>query len=264
MGEASRLRRVGDMEDQVLILGSAPDVTTVRDLSREGIDRIVAINNAWRVRPDWDVLIHPKDFPPDRRPSRPGPGQRLVGHADYVPAVNAAGGFVFAGGTMAFTAGYWALAALRPRLIVFLGCDMVYDRPGASHFYGQGRADPLRDDPTLQSLEAKSARLMLLAAEAGCAVVNLSGLGASRLVFPRLTPAALARRDAAASARACARLLGGGTRARIAEARARETALGYAVPSGKYWKEIDRFDPDVLAGIDALWLEAAAVQARAA
>lgn len=252
------------MAEQVLILGSAPDVTAARDLPRAGIDRIVAINNAWRVRDDWDMLIHPKDFPRDRRPQQPGPGQRLVSHPDYVPAINAFGGFVLTGGTMAFTAGYWALAALRPKVMAFLGCDMVYDRPGASHFYGQGRADPLRDDPTLQSLEAKSARLMLIAAAAGCAVVNLSSLGASRLVFPRLTPAALARRDVVAPARACARLLGGDDHARIAALRDREEALGYAVPSGKYWKEFGRIDPAALAEIDALWLEAAAVQARAA
>jgi hypothetical protein len=252
------------MADRVLILGSAPDVTTARDLSRDSIEQVVAINNAWRVRPDWDALIHPKDFPRGRRPRRLRHGQRLVSHPEYVPTVNAAGGFVFSGGTMAFTAGYWALAALRPRLIAFLGCDMVYDRPGASHFYGQGRADPLRDDPTLQSLEAKSARLMLLAAAAGTAIVNLSSLAASRLVFPRLAPDALARWDAAASARVCAQLLGGGTRARVAAIRARETSLGYTVPSGKYWKELDRFDPAALAEIDALWLEAAAVQARAA
>ena len=42
----------------------------------------------------------------------------------------------------------------------------------------------LRPDITLQSLEAKAARLMILAAEAGHAVVNLSD-GPARVVFPR-------------------------------------------------------------------------------
>ncbi len=57
--------------------------------------------------------------------------------------------------------------------------------PGQTHFYGTGSADPLRPDITLQSLEAKSARLMILAAMEGCAMVNLS-TGPSRLVFPRV------------------------------------------------------------------------------
>jgi hypothetical protein len=178
--------------------------------------------------------------------------------------VNAAGGFVFCGGTMAFTAGYWALATLRPRLIAWLGCDMVYDRPGSSHFYGTGSADPLRDDPTLQSLEAKSARLMLHAAEAGCAMVNLSTQAASRLVFPRASRAMLAAWGPTDTARACARALDVSGKARRAEARAREEALGYAVPSGRYWREMDRFDRGALGEIDALWLAAAATQAVAA
>jgi hypothetical protein len=61
------------MADHLLILGSAPDVMAARDLSRDGIDRIVAINNAWRVRPDWDDLIHPEDFPPTGVPPRRSP-----------------------------------------------------------------------------------------------------------------------------------------------------------------------------------------------
>ena len=77
------------------------------------------------------------------------------------------GGIVYAGATMAFTAGYWALSALQPRVLAYLGCDMIYPQ-GQTHFYGTGAADPLRPDPTLQNLRAKSARLELLAARAGC------------------------------------------------------------------------------------------------
>ena len=52
----------------VLMLGSAPGVTEAALWPRAPFDRIVAINNAWRVRPDWDALVHPWDFPEDRRP----------------------------------------------------------------------------------------------------------------------------------------------------------------------------------------------------
>ena len=229
----------------ILMLGSGPGVTEVADWPRAPFDRIVAINNAWRVRPDWDDLVHPWDFPEDRMPPAPAPGQRIVTEADFVPAQNRWGGFVYAGATMAYTAGYWALDALAPRVLGFFGCDMHYPRSGQTHFYGAGTADPLRPDITLQSLEAKAARLMILAAAAGHAVVNLSA-GPSRLVFPR------ARIGDLASARPVAF-----DRAAADEARAAEAALGYHVPSGRYWEELDRFDPAELARIDALWLAAA-------
>lgn len=41
-------------------------------------------------------------------------GQTLIGADAFVPAKNAYGGIIYAGATMAVTAGYWALAALRP------------------------------------------------------------------------------------------------------------------------------------------------------
>ena len=235
----------------VLILGSGPGVIAARDWPRAPFETIVAINNAWSVRPDWDVHIHPEDFPPDRRPPAPSPGQRIVGAADYVPVQNAFGGFVWAGGTMAFTAGYWALGALRPRVLAFLGCDMVYPETGPTHFYGTGTADPLRQDVTLRSLEAKATRLMALAARHGCACVSL-GTGASRLTFPRATPATLAAvapRHFDPDA--------------VAALEAEEARLGYFVASGRYWTERARFDPAEIDRIDAGWRALGPVGPRA-
>ena len=231
----------------VIIMGSGPGVLAARDWAK-GDALWVAINNAWQVRPDWDVLIHPDDFPADRRPAACCAGQRIVTSAEYVPMQNRFGGFVYAGGTMAFTAAYWALAALRPEVIGFVGCDMVYPTSGNTHFYGTGTADPLRPDVTLRSLEAKSARFMLLAARVGCAVVNLSEAAESRLVFPRATPAGMARHRPLPVA------------AKAGFALQREADLGYLVPSGKYWKEADRFDPVEIDRIDTLWLEAAGIR----
>lgn len=226
----------------VLILGSGPAVLAARDWPRAPFDRIVAINNAHGVRPDWDDAIFPHDFPPERWPD-PRPGQRLVTEAEFVPAQNAFGGFVYAGGTMAFTAAYWALDHYRPRVIAMMGCDMHYPK-GQSHFYGKGTADPLRADITLQSLEAKSARLMVLAGAAGCAMVNLSS-GPSRLLFPRVGLGDLqdcqpSPPDPQASE----------------AAMQREAELGYLCPSGRYWETPERFDPAELARLDALWLAA--------
>ena len=147
---------------------------------------------------------------------------------------------------MAFTAAYWALHAHRPRVIAVRGCDMHYPPDGPTHFYGLGSPDPLRPDITLQSLEGKSARLMILAAMQGCAMVNLS-TGPSRLVFPRVAP------DAAPGAAVPAF-----DADLAAAALAREAALAYLVPSGRYWEEAARFDAAALADLDALWLAAAA------
>ncbi|MBL9052278.1 MAG: hypothetical protein JNN02_00995 [Tabrizicola sp.] len=211
---------------------------------RAPFDRIVAINNAWRIRPDWTHAIHPWDFPTDRHPMA-GPGQALVTEDDFVPAQNAYGGFVYAGATMAFTAAYWALKALRPDVIATFGCDMHYPATGPTHFYGTGQADPLRPDISLRSLEAKSARLMVLAASLGCAMVNLS-TGPSRLVFPRSTPAEAATAGPLVFSDAA-----------VAKALTREAELGYDTPTGRYWEELQRFDPDEIDRLDALWLAAA-------
>ena len=226
----------------VLMLGSAPMALQARKWARAPFDTVMAINNAWAVRDDWDLMVHPWDFPPERRPMA-GAGQRIVTEDDFVPAQNASGGFVYAGATMAFTAAYWALHELRPSVIAAFGCDMHYAAKGATHFYGTGQPDPLRADITLRSLEAKSARLMILAAMQGCAMVNLSN-GPSRLVFPRaglrLDPLPLPDFDAA-----------------MAEAAlAREAELGYTTPNGRYWEELHRFDPAEIDALDAMWLAA--------
>jgi hypothetical protein len=240
------------MDPIVLILGSGPAAVAVRGWDRAAFSHVVAINNAWRLRPDWDVSIHPEDFPSEHRPAMLSAGQTRIEARDYVPVQNEYGGFVYAGGTMAFTAGYWALGALRPRVMAFFGCDMVYAARGNTHFYGTGTADPLRADITLQSLEAKSARLQLLAAEQGCACVNLSWQD-SRLVFPRVTLDGLARATPVTP-----------DATRYNAARAREADLDYMVPSGRYWEQAGRFDPVALQAVDALWLEAHRAAVRTA
>lgn len=226
------------------MLGSAPMAVQAADWPRDGFDAILAINNAWRVRPDWDLMIYPWDFPEDRRPV-PGPAQRIVTEADFVPAQNALGGFVYAGATMAYTAAYWALHALRPKVIAVYGCDMHYPATGPTHFYGAGTPDPLRADITLRSLEAKSVRLMVMAAAQGCAMVNLSD-GPSRLLFPR------AAREAAHGASPLRF-----DPARVAAALNREAELGYFAPSGRYWEDLSRYDVAQIDALDALWLAVA-------
>lgn len=228
----------------VTILGSGPNVVAAADWPKTTLGHVLAINNAWRVRPDWDALIHPEDFPQDRWPAEIGRNQDVVTAQVYIPANNAYGGVVYAGGTMAFTAAYWALWRHRPRVLAVMGCDMVYPVAVNTHFYGTGTADPLRADITLQSLEAKSARIQLLAARQGCAVVNLSA-DPSRLLFPRAAMDALsAQRPIIVDENAVSAVLDA------------EQTLGARVPSGRYWSEGCPATPADLARIDALWLDA--------
>lgn len=233
---------MAELTHRVLILGSAPAAVAAREWPRDPFTHIVAINNAWRIRDDWDVLIHPEDFPVRNRPDKLAHGQRIVEADEYVPLQNQFGGFVYAGGTMAFTAGYWALAALQPAVLAFLGCDMIYPNFGQTHFYGNGTADPLRADVTLRSLEAKSARLALFGAAQNCRVVRLSQ-GESRLVFPSVTT------DTLMSAALPS------TKSMQAALQAEEQ-LNYFVPSGRYWKEAERFDAARIDHLDRMWLDA--------
>ena len=235
----------------VVILGSGPGVIQARDWARTPFQAILAINNAWQVRADWDYLIHPEDFPIDRRPHSCRNGQKVICAHDYVPIQNEFGGFVYAGGTMAFTAAYWALGALKPRVIAMIGCDMVYPQNGPTHFYGTGSADPLRQDVTLRSLEAKSARLWALAACSGCAMVNLSDAPTSRLVYPRQNYSSLNSVEMTVF-----------DRTKIDCALRAESETGYIVPSGRYWEVADQFDAQLIDRIDQLWLDIASEQKR--
>ena len=136
----------------VLVIGSAPDAIQARDWDMKVFDQVVVINNAWRAAIHWNELIFPYDFLDENKPSQLLNHQKYVTEDQFVPAQNSFGGFVYAGATMAFTAGYWSLASHRPTRLCFLGCNMNYSQNGPTHFYGKGQQDPLRDDITLTSL----------------------------------------------------------------------------------------------------------------
>ena len=213
-------------------------------MHKKSIDHVIAINNAWKVSCFWNELIYPEDFPESKLPPVVNKSKKLTSAETYVAAQNNYGGFIYGGGTMAFTAGYYALYQYRPKTIAFIGCDMIYPEEGKTHFYGDGTADPLRDDITLQSLEAKSTRLMIHAAKQGCALVNLSQ-DISRLTFPKISIDLLAQSP---------KLISWST---LAEKKALqlERKLNYFVASGKYWEQVHLFDKVNLQKIDQLWLD---------
>ena len=238
----------------VLIVGSAPDAVRINSLDLSLFNNSVAINNAWQLRQDLDYAIYPEDFPTQRQPKNFHVKKKIITAKEYVPIQNKFGGFVYAGGTMAFTAGYWALGTLKPDVIAYLGCDMIYsDKVSDNHFYGKGAADPLRDDITLQSLEAKSARLMAIAKFNNCSVVNLSEQDQSRLLFPRI------QIDNFKKKRTIFNLISADkiklNLKALKEALSFEKKLNYMVHSGRYWEQINKFDPIQLSKIDQLWLQ---------
>lgn len=237
----------------VLIVGSAPDAVRINSLDLSLFNNFVAINNAWRLKREWDFVIYPEDFPVRHQPKNFNV-KKIITAKDYVRIQNKFGGFVYAGGTMAFTAGYWALGALKPDVIAYLGCDMIYsNKISNNHFYGKGNPDPLRDDITLQSLEAKSARLMAIAKFNNCSVVNLSEQDHSRLLFPKVCVDDLKKKPQIFQS-IKKKILEFNFKA-INKALAFEKKLNYMVRSGRYWEEVDKFDPIKLSKIDQLWLQ---------
>ena len=172
-------------ESTALIVGSSPSAPICSAWDIPHVIKI-GLNNAWRLRPDFDYSFYPGDFPEQRRPP-PDLPLRQVSIDQYLPFLENAGGRVFVGPTVAFASGYWAVAALKPAVLAYVGCDMTYDQTadGKTHFYGQGKADPLRANVALRSLEAKSCRLLLKALVDGVLIVNVSKQPATRLSFPR-------------------------------------------------------------------------------
>jgi hypothetical protein len=135
---------------------------------------------------------------------------------------------------------------------------MIYDGAGNTHFYGVGRADPLRDDVTLQSLEAKSARLLFHALRRGTLCINLSDLPRSRLVFPKLSFEDVQVLSMSQVLAMQAELNAGFDREAVEAAEAMEREFGYFYEDGMYWKHLGEIDRAKLAGIDRLWMASVA------
>ena len=163
-----------------------------------------------------------------------------------MPAQNHFGGFVYAGGTMAYTTAYWALKEYAPAEICFIGCDMHYPETGATHFYGTGAPDPLREDISLTSLEGSSARFLCLAARQNCVVFNLSN-SPSRLIFPRKSPH---------KSHSSTPLPVIDTEM-VEDCLQTEHRLGYFVADGRYWLAADEFNKSELEQLNKKWLMAA-------
>lgn len=229
----------------VLVIGSAPDATQARDWDMRAFDQVVVINNAWRAAIHWNELIFPHDFPDENKPAKLLNHQKFVTEDQFVPAQNLFGGFVYAGATMAFTAGYWSLANHLPTKMCFLGCNMHYSNSGPTHFYGTGQPDPLRVDITLTSLRACSHRLLILAKMRGCDIVSLSA-GKTNLHVPQISFDEFLEYQPAFSI----------SREKMNQALKYEKTLNYYVEDGRYWLQENFFCRDKLERLDQIWVDA--------
>jgi len=234
---------------KVLMLGSGPNAVDAARWPAGVFDYVVAINDAWHIRSDWSHMIHPADFPQDRRPVLLERGQTVVTERDYAPAQSLFGGAAFAGGGMTFIAGYWALVMLQPSQICYFGCDMtcpdaICPDPGQTNKYGYElyRHDPTDlhgSDATHATLSARARRLEFFAAQQGCAMANLSSCQ-SVLPYQRATLHSLASVIPAQVTPADARGV-----------RLCEQQLSQILPASG---SPEPFSAEILAEIDAGWL----------
>ena len=165
---------------------------------------LAVINNAYRLRNDWDIAFVPDNFT-GIRPA-PNRDQIVISHEGPLGYARACesivGSLGEAGMTMLFSSAYWLLWMARPlgiSSIGFLGCDLDYepDDRGYTHFYGVGhdtmdgaKPDPVRmleatfDDDYSTTLPRLLQQLSQHAHHAGVALVNHSDNPKSQLPFP--------------------------------------------------------------------------------
>lgn len=178
---------------KILLLGSAGYLPEWWRENREAyLDQgfqIVAMNNACEViGDDCHLWVIPNDYTGKHRA-----GDSIPSNANRYPrATNRAGNWIHRPywlkhpTTILFSALAHVLnEAILDRCFIEVhvaGSDMIY-KPGKSHFYGQGTADPLRysDSELVKGQE----KVMAWYQAHGCKVFNSGGQEETRLIFPK-------------------------------------------------------------------------------
>lgn len=135
---------------KVIVIGSGPSAKNIIDYDI-GEWKLATINNAWKIRNDWDYGIYADDMPNDRPPYSEGKivvtGFNGPQNPDETLSTDQKRGYHRAlkelgtlGITMFFAATYWVIWYLKPDTVGFIGCDMDYTptEDGSTHFYGVG------------------------------------------------------------------------------------------------------------------------------
>ena len=154
---------------------------------------------------------------------------------------------------MAIAAGYLAIETFPFSQISFFASDMKYDSV-PSHFYGEGAADPLRSDVSLQDLAAKSLRLFFMGLEQGCLIVNASTSDTSRLSFPQPRPSKTLRVNLIPQVRQAMSKLAFHLRPFANAALTLEAEAPFDANVYDYWRYMDDLSVwDYVRKVDAAW-----------
>lgn len=179
---ASPFLGASELTKSILLVGSGPDASRAKDLVCEA-DIVIAINNAHKAVPRVSFSFYASDFPDNQKHSNVA--EIGVSTPQYLPSAQRFGGLIYCGASMFFLASYWLIQQFPFSFVKVIGCDMVYSS-AATHFYGRGSADPLRRNISLQSLDAKSLRVLYFALKHGVFMCNTANVQESRLYFPYL------------------------------------------------------------------------------
>lgn len=167
--------------DNVLIVGSGLSARAVKDWDTSAWT-VIALNNAWRCSPAWNIAFISVRLPQDKHPI-PTEGQRIVINRPYWKTIPSAYRKVSGlGSTLFFTSSHWAMDCLWPKVISYIGCDFDYPKEGDNCIYGRGNPDPMRFSSKL--LDKWMAHLIKRADQQGVELINFSD-GPSRLPFRR-------------------------------------------------------------------------------
>lgn len=177
------------MQNYALIVGSSPKAVTAKSLNGQNYYKI-ALNKAWPLRDDFDLHIGLQHKTEVARPPTEL-NLRTLPHKKIASALEHAGGKYFTSTGVAINAGYWAVTSNNFDAIVFVGCDLIYDRSrygGKSHFYGVSDAGPLvaQNHPAQMNPEARMTRLFCWALLHRTILFNATYQEGTRLIFPKL------------------------------------------------------------------------------
>ena len=187
-GYASSFLTGPELTKSILLVGSSPEASRAADFLCED-DIVITINHAHKAVPRVTYSVYAGDFPAESK--HPQSAELGITTPQYLSSAQRFGGLIYCGASMFYLASYWIIQQFPFSFVKVIGCDMVYSH-GETHFYGRGAADPLRKNISLQSLEAKSLRVLYFALKHGVFMCNLSTLPESRLQLPRVaarTPA---------------------------------------------------------------------------
>lgn len=174
-----------------LLVGSSPVAAQVADWTLQGVYK-VALNKAWALRSDFDLHVGLKHKSEAARPPAEL-GLKTLRTKKVDQALERAGGPFFTSTGVALNAGYWAVSNADCDVVVFAGCDMIYDPErygGRTHFYGVSDAGPLiaQNHPAQMNPEARMTRLFCWALLHRIVLLNATYQPQSLLIFPAIAP----------------------------------------------------------------------------